>query len=159
MRRNDVDPSCIMYERPELKPLYEGLSYLTGLTVPEVADMAFRIIQGELDPERDLDGPPYRFWGGVDLSDVPEPRANCNNQEAWKVAQRHARRVKELLENNPTLATLLLVQWNIASWLRYWSVRFPDPDFREKFARELALAEEDIARGQERMLLKMRVRQ
>ena len=156
--RREPEPS-IIYIPPWIQPIHEELSYLTGMSIREVADMMFRMVNEACDPERDIDGPVYTFWGGVDLSDVPEPRANCNNQEAWKMAQRHARRVKELLESNPTLATLLLVQWNIASWLRYWSVRFPDPDFREKFAAELTAAEEDIARQQEKMLLGKRARQ
>ena len=151
--------SSIIYSPPWIQPIYEEISYLTGMSILEVADVMFRIINEASDPERDIDGPIYTFWGGTDLGDVPEPHANCNNQEAWKVAQRHARKVKELLENNPTLATLLRCQWNIASWLRYWSVRFPDSDFREKFAAELAAAEEDIARAQERMLVGKRVTQ
>jgi len=131
--------------------VYEEVSYLTGMSVSEVADMAFRIIMDECDPNRDIDGSVYRFGGTVDLEDVPEPTANCDIKLAWMVARKHAQKVVELLGSNPSLVTVMVCQENIERCCRFWSVRFPDPEWREKFAAELAAAEEDVERRTELM--------
>jgi hypothetical protein len=147
MRRGT--PSNIIFSPPEIKPVLERMSYLAGMSIREVAEMAFRIIREVEDPNRG-DGPEYQFWGGVDLEDVPEPRANCNIREAWEMAQRHSTKVKELLEDNPSLLTLLVCQRNIMLWCRFWAVRFPLAEWRDKFAGELEAAELDIAKVQRR---------
>ena len=111
-RRREPTPPYIIFDPPYSRPIYEGLSYLTGLSILEVAEMGFRMIVEACDPNRDRDGPIYKFWGGVDL-------------EAWKMAQRHAERVMELLGDNPSLSTVLLCQENIVRWLEFWSLRIP----------------------------------
>jgi hypothetical protein len=69
--------------------------------------------------------------------DVPHPFARVDLAQAWVVAQQDARACQLILEHDDTLDGTLRAYRNHLSWLRFWSVRFPNEEWRERFEMEL----------------------
>ena len=103
--------------------------------------MAREIILNAIDPIIAL-GPPFRFEerepNDFYISiDVPHPSAKVDLAQAWQVAQLDARACQLTLEHDHSFEATLRVYRNNLSWLRFWSVRFPDAEWRQRFELEL----------------------
>jgi hypothetical protein len=112
--------------------------------------MAREIILNAIDPIIAL-GDPFRFerrepddfYIGID---VPEPWAQVDLAKAWEVARLDAEACRLTLEHDHSLEATLRVYRNTIGWLRFWSVRWPNREWRERFERELQERERGLDR-------------
>jgi hypothetical protein len=86
--------------------------------------------------------PPFRFEAREPNDfyisiDVPGPCAQVDLAQAWEIAQLDARACQLTLEHDHSFEATLRVYRNNLSWLRFWSVRFPDAEWRQRFELEL----------------------
>jgi len=135
----------------------------TGLTVGEVAKLARAIVRIESDPlpSEEL-GEPFDFDDfrmprsvPLELGDlysinplVPPPNARVDLDRARQEFRRDNRSVGMLLEHHwaeLSLEMRLSLHRNCVDWLRFWSVRDPDPAVRAWLADEVARGEADEA--------------
>jgi hypothetical protein len=103
--------------------------------------MAREIILNAIDPIIAL-GDPFRFerreLDDFYISiDVPEPWAQVDLAKAWAVAQLDAEACRLTLEYDHSLEATLRVYCNTICWLRFWSIRWPNADWRQRFELEL----------------------
>ena len=84
------------------------------------------------------------------IREVPKPWAQVDLAEAWQVAQVDAEACRVLLEEDYSVEAALSVYRNTIGWLRFWSVRFPNGKWRERFEIELRVREEVLNRLQEK---------
>jgi hypothetical protein len=127
------EPTPVSYRREIDRQILEYLKYLFGISIREAHEMARQIILRELDPIDVRGGEPFVFDG-----DVPDPYANVIDLlEAWDIAMREAQHCRYVLENEPSTEALLKVYRKTIAWLRFWSVRFPNAEWRVGFARML----------------------
>jgi hypothetical protein len=110
--------------------------------------MAREIILNAIDPIIAL-GAPFRFEerepDDFYISiDVPAPWAQVDLAVAWEVAQQDAMACQLTLQHDHSLEATLRVYRNNLSWLRFWCVRFPNGEWRERFERELQVREEGL---------------
>jgi hypothetical protein len=116
--------------------------------------MAREIILNAIDPIIAL-GDQFRFeerehndcYIGID---VPDPWAQVDLARAWEVARLDAEACRLTLEQDHSLEATLRVYRNTIGWLRFWSVRWPNTEWRERFERELRLREEGLDRLREK---------
>jgi hypothetical protein len=99
------------------------------------------IILGAIDPIV-ASGPPFRFEEREPNEfyisiDVPHPFAQVDLAQAWQVARLDAEACRVTLEHDDTLDGTMRVYANTIAWLRFWSVRFPNAEWRQKFEMEL----------------------
>jgi hypothetical protein len=113
--------------------------------------MAREIILNAIDPIIAL-GEPFRFEEREPnkIGEVPKPWAQVDLAEAWEVAQVDAEACRVLLEEGHSIETTLSVYRNTIGWLRFWSVRCPNREWRERFERELRLREKVLNRLRDR---------
>jgi hypothetical protein len=97
--------------------------------------MAREIILGAIDPII-ASGPRFSFEDR-DPFDVPHPCAQVDLAKAWSEAQADAEACRDLLETDDGLQATLIVYRNTIQWLEFWSLRFPNPERREQFERQL----------------------
>jgi hypothetical protein len=112
------------------------------------------IILGAIDPIV-ASGPPFRFEPREPNQfyisiDVPHPFAQVDLAQAWQVAQQDARACQLTLEYDHSLEATLNVYRNNISWLRFFSVRFPNAEWRERFEMELQARVEGLNRLREK---------
>jgi hypothetical protein len=149
---NYPDEGPVTYSSEEDRCLFEEVKYISGMTVREICEMLQKIVSVEDDPIH-ATGEPFIFQKaasfccdfGCITPEVPGPFANVDLLEAWDVAERDARACAHALEHDDTTEATSKVFTNTISWLRFWSVRYPRPEWRATFARELEDMEEKLA--------------
>jgi hypothetical protein len=142
----------IIIDQFEFDELDEDLKALLGVCdqLRTEEQMAREIILNAIDPIIAL-GEPFRFEEREPddfyiSNDVPEPCAQVDLALAWQVAQLDARACGLLLEEDYSLEAALEVFRNTIAWLRFWSMRFPNVEWRERFERELEARKEGLNR-------------
>jgi hypothetical protein len=148
------DEDCpITYLSERDRKLIEAVKFMWGISVREVCEMARGIILREMDPIQ-ADGAVFEFVEAAPGSmpdfcwispAVPEPNARVDLLEAWDVAQRDARACRATLECDGSMEALIRVYANSIKWMRFWSTRFPNAEWRARFAQELEAREEGLA--------------
>ena len=78
---------------------------------------------------------------------VPEPSDLIDLREAWRKSRIDEITCQCILAQNPTMSDLIDVQLNCYRWLRFWSIRDPDPEWREKLRQMVASTIETFAYG------------
>jgi hypothetical protein len=151
VRYEDEDcPVTYLSERD--RKLIEAVKFMWGISVREVCAMARGIILREMDPII-ADGAVFEFVEAAPGSmpnfcwlspRVPAPNARVDLLEAWDVAQRDARACRATLECDGSIEAALRVYLNTVAWVRFWSVRFPNAEWRAAFAQELEAREEAL---------------
>ena len=63
---------------------------------------------------------------------VPDPSDEIDLREAWRKSRIDEITCQCILAQNPSMDELIDVQLNCYRWLRFWSIRDPDPEWREK---------------------------
>jgi hypothetical protein len=116
--------------------------------------MAREIILNAIDPIIAL-GLPFRFEerepNDFYISiDVPDSCAQVDLAQAWEVAQQDAKACQLTLEHDHSFEATMRVYRNTIGWLRFWSVRCPNAEWRERFERELQEREKGLDRLQEK---------
>jgi hypothetical protein len=111
-------------------------------------EMARKIILHLIDPVIAL-GEPFSFEQRDSL-EVPLPRAQVDLARAWEVARADAEACRVTLEEDHSIEATLRVYRNTIGWLRFWSNRWPNREWRERFGRELRVRERVLNRLQER---------
>jgi len=144
------DEDCpITYLSERDRKLIEAVKFMWGISVREVCEMARGIILREMDPI-EADGEPFVFPTGSRCDswispEVPEFNAKVDLLEAWAVAERDASACRQVLEHNHSMGATIRVYVNSIKWMRFWSVRFPDAEWRARFAQELEAREAGLA--------------
>jgi hypothetical protein len=110
--------------------------------------MAREIILDLIDPVSAL-GEPFSFEDREGL-EVPLPWAQVDLGKAWEVARSDAEACRLTLEEDHSIEATLRVYRNTIGWLRFWSSRWPNRKWRERFERELRVREEVLNRLQDR---------
>src|SRR5262245_36927678 len=121
-------------EFDELDDDLKALLDVSGLLVTE-EQMKRQIILGAIDPII-ATGRHFSFEDREPL-EMPHPCAQVDLAEAWEVARIDAEACRDLLEDDDGLEATLRAYRNTIGWLRFWSFRFPNADWREQFEREL----------------------
>jgi hypothetical protein len=113
--------------------------------------MAREIILDAIDPVIAM-GPRFRFEEREpdEIGDVPGPCDQVDLGEAWEVARLDAEACRLILQYDDGLEATLRVYANTIAWLRFWSVRFPNVEWRERFELELEVRKEGLNRLRER---------
>jgi hypothetical protein len=70
-------------------------------------------------------------------ADVPGPWDRVDLARAWQVAQADAKACRLVLKRDGSLEAAFRVYRNTIGWLRFWSVRFPNEEWRAIFAEQL----------------------
>jgi hypothetical protein len=99
------------------------------------------------DPFRFEEREPDDFYISID---VPEPWAQVDLAKAWEVARLDAEACRLVLEQDHSLEATLRVYRNTIGWLRFWSVRWPNTEWRERFEQELQARERGLDRLREK---------
>jgi hypothetical protein len=120
----------------ELDDDLKSLLRASDLLVAE-EQMMREIVLGAIDPLI-ASGPSFSFEDRDPL-EVPHPCAQVDLAVAWEVARIDAEACRDLLQEDNSLEGTLRVYANTIAWLRFWSVRFPNGEWRELFERELSL--------------------
>src|SRR5262249_42932790 len=120
-----------------------------GSTIRDGYDMAREIILAGFDPI-EPDGEPFDFpqghWPDWWVSpNVPASNAKVDLFEALSVTGKDARACEMVLERDHSMEATLRVYRNTICWLRFWSIRAPQAEWRARFARELEAREEGLA--------------
>ena len=110
--------------------------------------MAREIILNLIDPVIAL-GEPFSFEDREGL-EVPLPWAQVDLGKAWQVARSDAEACRLTLEEDHSIEATLRVYRNTIGWLRFWSNRWPNREWRQRFERELRVREEVLNRLQDR---------
>jgi hypothetical protein len=143
----------IIIDQFEFDALEDDLKALLGASdqLRTEEQMMREIILNAIDPIIAL-GEPFRFEEREpnEIGEVPKPWAQVDLAEAWDVAQVDAEACRVLLEEDYSVEAALSVYRNTIGWLRFWSVRFPNGEWRERFDRELREREEVLNRLQEK---------
>jgi hypothetical protein len=108
------------------------------------------IILGAIDPII-ASGPPFRFEEREPNQfyisiDVPGPCAQVDLGEAWEVARLDAEACRVTLEYDHSLEGTMRAYANTIAWLRFWSIRFPHAEQRERFEIECQARVEGLNR-------------
>lgn len=111
--------------------------------------MARDIILGAIDPLIVASGPRFSFDDREPL-DVPHPCAEVDLAQAWTVAQADAVACRDLLDEDGSIEATLQVYRNTVRWLEFWSLRFPNRDWREQFEGQLRVREAGLNRLREK---------
>jgi hypothetical protein len=127
----------------DLKALLCGSDQLYG-----EEEMARKIILDLIDPVIAL-GEPFSFEDRDSL-EAPLPWAQVDLAKAWEVARSDAEACRLTLEEDHSVEATLRVYRNTIGWLRFWSNRWPNRQWRERFERELRVREKVLNRLQER---------
>jgi hypothetical protein len=70
--------------------------------------------------------------------EVPPPNADVDLVMCWKIAQLDGLAASKILDrDNSTTAEIVSAYRNVLGWLDFWSYRFPDKAWRERFAIQL----------------------
>jgi hypothetical protein len=146
----------IIIDQFEFDALEDDLKALISVSDQLLTEeqMAREIILGAIDPIIAL-GDPFRFEerepDDFYISiDVPEPWAQVDLARAWEVARLDAEACRLVLEHDHSLEATLRVYRNTIGWLRFWSNRWPNLEWRERFGRELREREKVLNRLQDR---------
>ena len=120
--------------------------------------MVRRLILRAVDPIPYPTGLPFEFEDRPDdpmyLSiEIPSADADVDLAECWKVAQEDMQAAALTLERDNSLAGTLRVYRSCIDWLRFWSVRHPNPSCRARYEAEL------IERQQGLTQLKLKARE
>ena len=151
--RYDDEDCPITYLNQRDRKLIEAVKFMWGISVREVCAMARGIILREMDPIQ-ADGEVFDFVEAAPGSmpdfcwispAVPEPNAKVDLHEALRVAERDARACETTLEWDSSTEAILRVYRNTITWLRFWSIRAPQAEWRARFSRELGAREEGLA--------------
>jgi hypothetical protein len=133
----------IIIDEFEFDALDDDLRALLGVSdqLRTEEQMAREIILNAIDPIIAL-GDPFRFekreHNDFYISiDVPEPWAQVDLAKAWEVARLDAEACRLTLEYDHSLEATLRVYRNTICWLRFWSIRWPNAEWRERFELEL----------------------
>jgi hypothetical protein len=125
----------------------ERLARRYSMTLTEVCMQVRQELLAAFDPSPG-EGEPVEFTSPNLLGpnyfagrNVPTPDANVDFFEAWDQAVSDAEIGRYLLDTYPSREVAISVHGNGTAWCRFWAVRFPDPDRRQRFA-ELAAARE-----------------
>lgn len=135
----------------EFDELDDDLKALLGVSdlLRTEEQMAREIVLKAIDPIIAL-GPRFRFEGREPddfyIGDVPGPCDQVDLAEAWEVAQLDAEACRVTLQHDHSLEATLRVYRNTIKWLRFWSVRCPNVEWRERFERELHQREKVLNR-------------
>jgi hypothetical protein len=95
-----------------------------------------------IDPVMPL-GPEFEFEARPDEEgwislEVPDSGSRVDLAIAWRVAQLDARACRLVLERDHSPEATLRVYRNTVDWLRFWSWRHPNDQWREQFERQLS---------------------
>jgi hypothetical protein len=115
--------------------------------------MMREIILNAIDPLI-ASGPRFSFEDREPIGAVPHPCAQVDLGEAWETARVDAEACRDLLEEDNSIEATLRVYRNTIGWLRFWSLRFPNAEWREQFEMELQARQV----GLERLRKKARVK-
>jgi hypothetical protein len=126
----------------DLKALI-GISDLSQMLRSE-EEMAREIILDALDPIT-ASGPRFCFDDREPL-DVPHPCAQVDLARAWTEAQADVVACRDLMEADSGVEVALRVYRNTIRWLAFWTLRFPDREWREAFERQLRVREAVLER-------------
>jgi hypothetical protein len=133
----------MMWVEVEWDELDDDVKALLGVSdlLRTEEQMARDIILGAIDPVIAF-GPRFRFEerepDDFYISiDVPGPCDQVDLAKAWEVARLDAEACRLTLEYDDGLGATLRVYCNNLSWLKFWSVRFPDGEWRRRFELEL----------------------
>ena len=150
---DDEDPVTYLSEQDRM--VLEHLKYLYGGTIREVCEVARATVLAELDPiSFSAQGEPFIFPRPEPGSlpdfcwispEVPGPYAKVDLHEALRVAERDASASQTTLEWDNSTEAILRVYGNTIAWLRFWSIRAPQAEWRARFVRELETREEGLA--------------
>jgi hypothetical protein len=142
----------IIIDQFEFDALDDNIKALLGASdqLRTEEQMAREIILNAIDPIIAL-GEPFRFEerdpDDFYISiDVPGPCAQVDLGKAWQVARLDAEACRLTLEHDHSLEATLRVYRNTIGWLRFWSVRWPNAEWRKRFERELRVREEGLDR-------------
>jgi hypothetical protein len=123
-----------------------------GLQNLEIAQLVLEVALFDLDPAPAVGEPePINRPDliGLDYFDnavVPEPDANVD----WFVALNHAIHDsaigKYLLDKNPPIEVAIGIHKNMTAWMRFLSIRHPDPERRARYKAIYELREAELKR-------------
>lgn len=140
----------------ELLAALARLANRMGFSITEVDYMVRIVVQADHDPLPPADwGEPFEFTKRkVSIcddddfdrinSEVPKSDAQVDLRFAWREFVRDVESIDRIYAKNPDLPLpnhwqVFVNQWD---WLRFWSVRHPNPEARAKFERVLREADE-----------------
>jgi hypothetical protein len=146
----------IIIDQFEFDALDDDLKALLGASDQSRTEeqMVREIILNAIDPIIAL-GEPFRFErrepDDFYISiDVAAPWAQVDLAIAWEVAQQDAKACQLTLQHDHSLEATLRVYVNTIKWLRFWCVRLPNAEWRERFERKLQAREEGLNRLREK---------
>lgn len=119
---------------------FERLARRYSLTVLEIMGIMNELATAGFDPI-EAEGKAFEFSGGpavvsrdyFEHRKVPAPYANVDLIVAWDQTQTDAEIGRYLLDNHPSKAVAAAVIKNTIDWCRFWAVRHPISEGRERF--------------------------
>jgi hypothetical protein len=137
----------MMWLEVEWDELDDGVKALLVVSDVWEQPMARDIILSAIDPiPMTALGPSFSFEDREPIGDVPHPCAQVDLARAWEAARVDAEACQDLLEEDGSLEATVAVYRNTISWLRFWSLRFPNEMWREGFERQLEVREKGLNR-------------
>lgn len=124
--------------------------------LPSKEQMARETILNAIDPIVPS-GPRFSFEDR-DPFGVPHPCAQVDLANAWSEARRDVEACRDLLDENNSVRATLIVYSNTIRWLEFWSLRFPNGEWREQFQRQLRVREAGLNRLKEKAKWKFEIK-
>jgi hypothetical protein len=145
----------MMWVEVEWDRLDDDLKSLLVVSDVWEQQMARDIILSAIDPiPMTALGPSFSFEDREPIGGVPHPCAQVDLGKAWEAARIDAEACQDLLEEDGSLEATVAVYRNTISWLRFWSLRFPNEMWREGFERQLELREKGLRKLRDKAKLK-----
>jgi hypothetical protein len=120
------------------------------LEILDLVNLVRSIVINEVDPI----GGPFRMHRLREKSSliihrqpfaVPDPLdPSVDINYAWADGQEDLKLCDEILSGDPSMEQLIQVELNSYRWLRFWSIRDPDPVTRIKLRREVDARAESV---------------
>jgi hypothetical protein len=125
---------CLKEFEMEWDDLDEDIKSFLSL-LPSRKQMARETILNSVDPII-ASGPRFSFEER-DPFDVPHPCSVVDLAKAWSEARNDAEACRDLLNEDDSIEAALIVFRNTIQWLEFWSLRFPNGEWREQIQRQL----------------------